>query len=307
MSLLGLFKGKGENGFGYTTTADQVTEGLDLSGKRILITGCNSGIGLESARVLSLRGATILGAGRTREKAEAALAQLPSPTVALECELSDPASVRRCVAAVREQGEPLDAIIANAGIMAVPYAQKHGVEMQLFTNHFGHFILVTELLNQLTDAGRVITLSSAAHKRAPRGGILFDDLSYEKGYSAFQAYSQSKLANLLFTKELAKQFEGSERVAIAVHPGVIATNLGRQMNAVMRAGFAAIGPLFLKTVEQGAATQCFAAVHPEAAAYNGEYLADCRVIRSSALSRKKELAAKLWRVSEELVAGLPAA
>jgi WW domain-containing oxidoreductase len=303
MSLVGLLKGTGGHGFGYDTTAEQVTDGLDLSGRRILITGCNSGIGLESARVLSLRGATVLGAARTREKAAAAMADFATPAVALECELSDPSSVRACVAEARTHGQ-LDAIVANAGIMALPKrSEKYGVELQLFTNHIGHFILVTGLVDRLAENGRAVVVSSRAHRRAPRQGIRLDDLAFERDYSGFRAYGQSKLANLLFARALARRFDGSGRVAIAVHPGVIATNLGRNMNPILRGGFAAIGP-FLKNEAQGAATQVFAAVHPAAAAYNGEYLADCQPARSTPIARDAELGERLWRVSEELIASL---
>jgi WW domain-containing oxidoreductase len=305
MSLIGLLKGKGTNGFGYTSTAEEVSQGLDLTGQRILITGCTSGIGLESARTLSLRGATVLGAGRTREKAEAAMSAFATPTVPLACDLSEPESIRACVDTIRKQGEPIDAIIANAGIMALPRArQKQGVELQLFTNHIGHFLLITALLRQLSKTGRVVMVSSTAHRRVPT--IQFDDLAFTKGYSPFRAYGQSKLANLLFAKELARRFEDSQRVAIAVHPGVIATQLGRHMNAVMQFGLTAIGP-FLKTVEQGAATQVFAAAHPEAAAHNGAYLADCNPAVPTRSARDPELAAKLWRVSEEIAAQFTAA
>jgi WW domain-containing oxidoreductase len=300
MSLYGWFKKKGDNGFGHNSTAEEVTEGQDLAGKRILITGCNSGLGLETARVLGLRGATVLGTARTVEKARAALAGIEG-AVPLECELSDPQSVQRCVEAVRQHGE-LDAIIANAGIMALPKpVRERGVELQLFTNHFGHFQLVTGLLDRLSETGRVVMVSSAAHQGAPKEGIRFDDLGYENGYSPWKAYGQSKLANILFARSLAKRFAGTRRVAVAIHPGVIATNLGRHMGAFVRVVFGALGPLFLKTVEQGAATQCYAAVHPAAAAHNGEYLADCNPAPSTPAAKDDALAERLWKVSEELL------
>lgn len=300
MSLYGWFKNQGKNGFGYNSTAEDVTDGLNLEGKRILITGCNSGLGLETARVLGLRGATILGAARTAHKAREALTGIEG-AVPLECELSDPESVQKCIEAVREHGE-LDAIIANAGIMALPKPEReHDVELQLFTNHFGHFQLVTGLLDRLSATGRVVMVSSSAHKGAPREGIRFDDLAYENGYSPWKAYGQSKLANILFARSLAKRFEGSGRVAVATHPGVIATNLGRHMGALVRVVFGAIGSLFLKTVEQGAATQCYAAVHPDAAAHNGDYLADCNPAPSTAAAKDEQMADRLWQVSNGLL------
>jgi WW domain-containing oxidoreductase len=306
MSLYELFKPKGPSGFGYGSTAEQVTEGLSLEGKTILVTGCNSGLGLEALRVLALRGARVVGTARTLDKAKAACDAVQGKTVPLACELSDPASVRACVEAVKKGGLELDAIICNAGIMALPkLEQAHGLELQFFTNHVGHFILVTGLLDQLADDGRVVMLSSGAHARAPKEGIQFDNLSGEKGYQAWVSYGQSKLANLLFAKELARRFVGTKRTANAVHPGVIKTNLGRHMNPIAALVFGMVGPLLLKSVPQGAATEVYVAVHPAVATTSGAYFADCNVARARADADDTALARKLWEVSEKIVAGLP--
>ena len=273
----------------------------------MLVTGCNSGLGQEAMRVLALRGATVVGSARTMDKARAACGAVQGDTVPVACELSEPASVRASVAAVHEQGKPLHAIIANAGIMALPKAEQlFGYEKQFFTNHVGHFMLVTGLFDLLAPDGRVVMLSSAAHTGAPRVGIEFDNLSGERDYAAWRAYGQAKLANLLFARELARRFQGSDQVANAVHPGVINTNLSRHMNPVARVAFAAAGPLALKTVGQGAATEVWAAVHPGAARINGEYLADCNISTSSRQGQDAVLASKLWDVTEQIVAGLPA-
>ena len=259
-----MFKSKGPSGFGANSTAEEVTAGLSLEGKNVLLTGCNSGLGLEALRVLSQRGARVLGTARTAEKARAAATDVGANRASgFACELADPASVRACVEAVKADGVRLDAIICNAGIMALPRLEKaFGYELQFFTNHIGHFILVTGLLNRLTDSGRVVMLSSAAHTRAPAEEIQFDNLSGERGYSAWTNYGQSKLANLLFAKELARRLKGTSRTSNAVHPGVIATNLSRHMNPIAKALFGAIEPIFLKTPAQGAATEVFVAVHP---------------------------------------------
>jgi NAD(P)-dependent dehydrogenase (short-subunit alcohol dehydrogenase family) len=305
MSLYALFAGKGPSGFGYGSTAEQVTEGLDLKGRHILITGCNSGLGLEAMRVLTLRGATVIGTARTQAKAEAACASVQGSTVALACELGEPSSVRACVEAVKERGLVLDAIIANAGIMALPEnRQLHGWEQQLFVNHLGHFALITGLLEALAEDGRVVMLSSAAHKGAPRQGIEWDNLSGVEGYTPWRSYGQSKLANLLFARELARRFEGTRRVANAVHPGVIATNLGRHMNPLMVGAMSLAKPLMLKTIPQGAATEVWAAVHPDTAEVNGEYLSDCNVAKSSPQGQDLEAAERLWAISEAKVAEL---
>lgn len=305
MSLGALFWGKGKSGFGYGSTAEDVSEGLDLSGRRYLVTGSNSGIGAETARVLALRGATVLCGARSQSKADETAKALSPLAIGVACELSEPASVRACVATVRAQHEPLDGILCNAGIMALPkLEQKHGYELQFFTNHVGHFMLVTGLLEQLTPSGRVVVLSSTAHRNAPRAGIEFDNLSGERGYSAWTAYGQAKLANLLFARELARRLP-STQTANAVHPGVIATNLGRHMPGWMQAITGVMAPVVLKSIPEGAATQTWAAVHPVTAALRGEYLADSNVAIPSAHGRDDALAAKLWVESEKIVAGLP--
>jgi len=307
MSVVEWFKSKGPSGFGYGSTAEQVTSGLSLAGRTVLVTGVNSGLGREALRVLTLRGARVVGTGRTLEKAQGACAAVKGETVPLACELSDPHSVRACAAAVKAAGLRLDAIVANAGIMALPKRwEAFGIELQLFTNHVGHFMLVTGLLDALADDGRVVVLSSEAHRMAPPEGIRFDDLSGERSYSPWIAYGQSKLANLLFAKELARRFAGTRRTANAVHPGVIKTNLSRHMNPVLSAAFAALSGLVFKSAEQGAATEVYVAVHPAVAGTSGEYFADCNVAKPRADADDPALAARLWKVTEEIVARLPA-
>ncbi len=304
MSLYAMFVPNGPSGFGYRSTAEEVSQGLELSGKNVLVTGCNSGLGLETARVLALRGARVLGTARTLEKAKQTLTD--SRAVPLECELSDPRSVYACVEAVRASGLRLDAIIANAGIMALPeLKQAHGIELQLFTNHIGHFLLITGLLDALSDTGRVVMVSSAAHKRAPSAGVELDNLSGERGYQPWRAYGQSKMANLLFAKELARRFADSGRIALALHPGVIATNLTRNVSPLLAQAWAVSGPLALKSLGQGAATQVFAAVHPGAVGLNGAYLSDCNVAKPRADANNADLARRLWEASASIAAGLP--
>ncbi len=307
MSLYQYFTSKGPSGFGYGSTAEEVTEGLSLEGKTYLVTGCNSGLGQEALRVLAMRGARVVGTARSVAKAkEACDAVKGGSTVPLACELADPASVRACVEEVKRLGLKLDGLICNAGIMALPKLEKaFGYELQFFTNHIGHFILVTGLLEQLTDTGRVVMLSSAAHLRAPNGGIQFDNLSGDKGYSAWANYGQSKIANLLFAKELARRFTGTNKTANAVHPGVIHTNLARHMNSVASFVMGLFGPLVLKTVPQGAATEVFVATHPSVKDTSGKYFADCNVASPRKDAEDAELAKKLWEVSEKIVNELP--
>jgi NAD(P)-dependent dehydrogenase (short-subunit alcohol dehydrogenase family) len=306
MSIYEHFTSKGPSGFGYGSTAEQVTEGLSLEGKTMLVTGCNSGLGQEAMRVLALRGARVVGTARTQEKAKAACEAIKGQTVPLACELSDPASVRACVEAVKSQGIKLDAIICNAGIMALPKLEKaYGYELQFFTNHIGHFILVTGLLDQLTEAGRVVMVSSDAHTQAPKGGIQFDNLDGAKGYVDFRAYGQSKIANILFAKELARRFAGTNKTANSLHPGVIQTNLARHVNPFIGFLLAVAQPLLMKSVAQGAATEVYMATSPKLAGVSGQYFASSNVAKPRSDADDEALAKKLWEVSEKIVAELP--
>jgi WW domain-containing oxidoreductase len=274
---------------------------LTLQGKVFLVTGCSSGIGRETARVLALRGARVIGTARTIEKARAACAVLPGEALALACELSDPDSVRACVEAVKRHGLTLSGIVGNAGIMAPPRLElAHGYELQFFTNHCGHFLLVTGLLGALSPAGRVVMVSSAMHRRAPPVGIDFDNLRGERGYRAWEAYGRSKLANVLFAKQLARRFAGTARTANVVHPGVIRTQLQRHMPGPVAKAMSAIAPIALKTVEQGAATQVYVATRPELANANGQYFADCNVAQARPDTDDVRLAEQLWDVSERI-------
>jgi NAD(P)-dependent dehydrogenase (short-subunit alcohol dehydrogenase family) len=305
MSLVSLFKGTGESGFGFASSAEEVTRELNLRGRTVLVTGANSGIGRETVRVLGLRGARVLAAARTEQKAREAVADFPGQFVPLACELSDPASVRACVASAKQHAPALDAVICNAGIMALPKLERaFGYELQFFTNHIGHFLLVTGLLDALAEKARVVIVSSAAHASAPKVGIDFDNLTGEKGYGQWSAYGQAKLANLLFARELAKRLASGGRTANAVHPGVIATNLTRNLPRVAQLAFKAISPFGLKSIAQGAATQTYVATHPRIEGVSGEYFADSNLARSTRVSRDPALAARLWEESERIVAGL---
>ena len=306
MSLLAMIKGnRGATGFGFASTAEDVTEGLDLNGKTILITGVNSGLGQESARVLSMRGAHIIGLARTLFKAQEGCSELAGPSTPVACDLSEPESVRAAVEQIRETGQHIDVLLCNAGIMALPELHKsHEYELQFFTNHVGHFILVTGLLGQLTDNGRVVMLSSAAHTMPYKEGIQFDNLSGNRDYSGFRAYGQSKLANVLFANELTKLFEGTNKTAYSVHPGGIATNLGRHMQGPSTWMFALVGWIGMKNVPQGAATQCYVSVHPDAPQNAGNYFADSNVKAASKHGQNEDIAKKLWQVSAKIIADL---
>jgi len=287
--------------FDASSTAEEVTAGLDLSGTTWLITGCNSGLGHESARVLALRGASIVGLARTKAKADAALAELGIDGVGVACELSDLGSVRAAVEAVSALG-PLDGILANAGIMALPELQQvHGYELQFFTNHVGHHVLITGLLDRLTDTGRVVVLSSGAHYYA-KPGMELENLDGATDYDPWRMYGRSKLANILFTRALSKRLEGTGKTANSLHPGVIDTNLGRHVpdRVEMYESMKDI----LKTVAQGAATQCYVAARPELAGVSGVYFSDCAPAKTLNHAKDDALAEALWERTEAIAAAL---
>jgi NAD(P)-dependent dehydrogenase (short-subunit alcohol dehydrogenase family) len=281
--------------FGSHSTAEEVTEGIDLTGQRWLVTGVSSGLGYETARVLAMRGAHIVGAARTVEKAASALSSLGVEGTPVACELSDLAHVRAAVASVTGQ---LDGIIANAGIMALPtLQQRDGIELQFLTNHVGHFVLVTGLMGQLTAAGRVVVLSSLAHRMAK--GLELDNLSGERDYHPWRMYGRSKMANILFARGLSKRLSQGQ-VANSVHPGVIATNLARHVPNP-EAMFDRMRPQ-MKTIPQGAATQCYVAVRPEISGVTATYYSDCAPAEALPPGEDDEAAEQLWQATMELVA-----
>jgi len=291
--------------FGADSTAEEVTVGLDLSGMTYAITGANSGLGYETMRVLALRGAHVIGIARTLDKAEAACASVQGETTPAFLDLGDFQSVVDCAGTIRDLGVPLDGLICNAGIMALPERELlYGMEKQFVVNHLGHFILVNQLLQTVMAApqGRFVLLSSRAHRAAPDDGIQFDDLAFAQGeYEPWTAYGHSKLANALCSLELAQRLSGTSTTSNSVHPGVINTNLDRHLPWYMRAALSLFGWAFTKSIEEGAATQTYVATSPGLVGVNGYYFADCNPDPGeTAAMQDAAMAARLWQVSEEL-------
>ena len=289
--------------FGAESTAEQVVEGIDLSGKTALITGGNSGLGYETMRVLASRGAHVICAARTLEKAQQACAGIQGRTTPVVIELTDFPSIVAGTDGVKALGIPIDMLILNAGIMALPeLEQVNGLEKQFVTNHLGHFIVGNRLLPQVQAApqGRVVVLSSSGYMWAPEGGIEFDNLSGERDYNPNKMYGQSKLANHLYVRQLAKNLVGTTTTANSVHPGVIMTNLGRSFPKWQQVAAKLIGWTFMKSIEAGTATSCYVATAPALANVSGYYFADCNPEVPGGQMQNDELAARLWQVSEEL-------
>ena len=290
--------------FGRPPTAEEITEGIDLSGKSAVITGVNSGLGAETMRVLALRGAHVYGLARTLEKARKACAAVPGKATAVECELGDWQSVRNCAESIKATGQPIDVLIANAGIMAPKeLVLHHGLEAQFAINHMGHFVLVHHLLEQVrrAEGGRIVLVSSDAHKvfATSKAGIEFDTLDGSSGNRPWRFYGQSKLANVLHAKALAARLEGGAATANALNPGVIKTGLGREAGIANSVAYFLSKPISF-TIPQGAATTCYVATSPELEGVSGQYFARCRRGRNNRLADNAELVERLWSYSEEV-------
>jgi NAD(P)-dependent dehydrogenase (short-subunit alcohol dehydrogenase family) len=317
--------------FGATSTTDNVLAGVDLHGKRILVTGVSAGLGVETARALAARGANVIGAARDLEKAEKAVAQARRDASAaggsielIALDLASLESVRACADKLQAEGKPIDIIIANAGVMATPFGKTaDGFETQFGTNHLGHFVFVNRLASLIPSGGRVIALASSGHRFA---NVDLEDPGFERtAYEPFLAYGRAKTANILFAVAFDQRHRGRGVRAAAVHPGGIQTELGRHMDEsqmiamleVFNNQLAAEGkpPFEFKTIPQGAATSVWAAVVASAEDIGGRYCENCHVgeivaddvvispvsegVRSYALDSAN--AEALWRKSEQMV------
>jgi NAD(P)-dependent dehydrogenase (short-subunit alcohol dehydrogenase family) len=278
--------------FDARSTAEDVTAGIDLSGKTAVVTGCNSGIGYETMRVLALRGAHVIGTARTPAKGREACASIEGLATPATLELTDFDSVVACANEIRAVGVPIDMLILNAGIVLEKLEQVYGLEKQFVVNHLGHFVLTKRLLDlvQAAPQGRVVVVGSRTHLNAPHGGIQFDELSGESWFES--GYEHSKLANGLFSLELARRLRGSPATSNCVHPGGVRTNILRNTSRT--------AANFPKSPEQGAATTCYVATNPALTHVSGEYFADCNPAEQGAHQTDTEMAAKLWEVSTKL-------
>ena len=319
------------NVFGATSTTDDVLSGVNLQGKRILVTGVSAGIGVETARSLAAHGAHVVGAARDLTKAEAATAQVRTEAAEnggsfelVELDLANLKSVRACADELVARGKPFDVVIANAGVMATPFGHTaDGFETQFGTNHLGHFVLINRIAPLMGAGSRLINLSSSGHRFS---NVDLDDPNFERTpYEPFVAYGRSKTANILFAVAFDERRRGRGVRASAVHPGAIQTELGRhldparaqsmieQMNKQLTAEGKA--PFQWKTIPQGAATSVWAGVVAPADEVGGQYCENCHVghvvadeviisaisegIRGYALD--STTAAALWEKSEEMV------
>jgi NAD(P)-dependent dehydrogenase (short-subunit alcohol dehydrogenase family) len=314
--------------FGAKSTTDDVLAGVDLAGKRVLVTGVSAGLGVETARVLAAHGADVVGAARDLAKAQGATAVVREAAAEaggslqlVELDLADLRSVRACADALVADGRAFDLIIANAGVMAPPFGKTaDGFETQFGTNHLGHFVLINRIASLLKPGSRVVSLASAGHRFSD---VNLDDPIFETTeYVPFEAYGRSKTANILFAVEFDRRHKDRGVRATAVHPGGIQTELARHLDPAfiqqwidqLNAQAAAEGapPLEWKTIPQGAATSVWAGVVAPVEDVAGRYCEDCHVaelvddaseirvgVRSYALDPARAQA--LWALSETMV------
>src|SRR6202048_2474965 len=279
--------------FGATSTTDDVLSGVNLKGKRILVTGVSAGLGVETARSLAAHGAHVVGAARDLNKAKTATEQVRNDAAAnggslelVELDLANLKSVRACSDRLLAKAEPFDVVIANAGVMATPFGHTaDGFETQFGTNHLGHFVLVNRIARLIRAGGRLINLSSSGHRYS---NVDLADPSFEHTpYDPFLAYGRSKTANILFAVAFDKRHRGHGVRAAAVHPGGIRTELDRHIDSSrlekiveeinQQLAAQGNGPFQWKTIPQGAATSVWAAVVAPADQIGGRYCANCQV------------------------------
>jgi WW domain-containing oxidoreductase len=293
------------NPFGARSTADQVLAGVDLTAKRFVVTGCNSGLGFETMNALAANGAHVIGLARSLAAAQTACARVGLSCTPMACDLSDLDSVAAAAESIRRLDAPLDAVIANAGIANLPTLQtRYGIEMQFLVNHIGHFALVNQLCDIVRNGtGRIVIVSSnASVKQAPAEGIMFDNLGGQRSYHPFTFYGQSKLAAALFAKELSRRLLGRGIAVNSAHPGA---TKGTRLNQHLRQPLAVIqsvAKLFMRNAQRGAATQALLAASPRVAGISGEYWTDCRITDGHPLLSDRALAKRLWDVSNRIVA-----
>lgn len=278
---------------------------MDLQGKTCVITGATSGIGEATAHDLASRGASLALVCRNREKGEHTLrsirSQAPDADVRLFlADLGSQAEIRRVAEELLSTYPEIHLLVNNAGVVNVGYSEtEDGIETTFAVNHLAYFLLTNLLLDRLRASApaRIVNVASDAHKFVR--AINFDDLGYKNGYSTMRVYGHSKLANVLFTRELARRLDGSGVTANAVHPGAVATGLGANNGWWAQAIMNFVG-LFFKSAEGGAATSLYVATSPEVDGLSGKYFASCKEQPAAAWGRDDEAAARLWAISEEL-------
>ena len=274
-----------------------------LDGKTAIVTGANSGMGMATVEALSDEGAEVIMLCRSKQRGEDALRKLSEKgdreLELILCDLGDFCSIRAFVAEVKEKYGKVDILVNNAGFISLDRQEtKEGLERQFGINHVGHFLLTTELLSVMGKGARIVNVASGAHKV---GNIHFDDINLTKGYNVITAYSQSKIANVLFTRELAARVADKGITVNCCHPGAVATNIGIDRETGFGKTITGMLKPFFLTPAQGAKTAIFLATDKSVETVTGEYFYKCKIAKSSRRSKDMALAKRLFELSEELV------
>jgi len=279
----------------------------EMQNKVVLVTGATNGIGYEAAKVLAGKGATIVGVGRNPQKCADAAQRIKSLTgnarvEFLIADLARQAGVRQVADEFKHKYDRLDVLLNNAGaFFARREESAEGLEMTWALNHLNYFLLTDLLLDVIKASApaRIVNVSSGAHTGAK--SINFDDVEFKHGYSGWTVYSHSKLANVMFTYELARRLAGTQITANALHPGFVATGFGHNNGGLMRTGMNVVQKIAAKTPEEGAATSIYLASSPAVEGVTGKYFSDSKETRSSAVSYDVAAQQRLWQLSEEMV------
>lgn len=281
-------------------------EASRMQGKTVLVTGATQGIGYEAARAIARMGARVILTARDRTRGERAASTISAEAGAsvelVLCDLSSMASIRAAAAEVRERATQLHVLLNNAGALYLERRESvDGLELTFATNHLGYFLL-TRLLQDLLEQSapaRIVNVASAAHRVARRGPS-FDDLERRRGYSGFRVYGETKLMNILFTRELARRLAGTRVTANSLHPGVIASGFGTNNRGVLGWLMRHATRYIFATPEEGAATSIYLCTSPEVEGVTGKYFASCREVRPRPQAEDDQAARRLWELSERL-------
>ena len=274
-----------------------------LSNKLAIVTGANSGMGMATVEALSDAGAKVIMLCRSEKRGTEAYQKLMEKKdrqiELMFCDLGDYSSIRSFASKVKEKYERIDILVNNAGFISLDRQEtKEGLERQFGINHIGHFLLTTELLDIMGEGSRIVVVASGAHKA---GIIHFDDINLNHGYNVVKAYSQSKLANVLFTKELSKRVRDRGITVNCCHPGAVATNMGVSRETGFGKTITGLLRPFFQTPAEGARTAIFLATDDSVKNITGGYFYKCKIAKSSKRSNDPELAEKLYKFSEELI------
>jgi WW domain-containing oxidoreductase len=289
---------------GSRSTADQVLAGVDLTRKRVLVTGCNEEIGFETMNALAANGAHVFGLANSLASAKNACDQIGPRATPVECDHADLDSVAAAVETIRGLQVSLDAIVTNAEVASPSTLRtRYGIELQFLYNYIGHFSLVNQLLDLIRNGtGRIVIVSSSASiTQVPPEGIMFDNLDGHRFYDPMTFYGQSKFAVALYAKELSRRLRRRAIAVNSLHPGATrSAGLRRDLLLPLRVMRSTV-QLFMKSASQGAATGALLAASPCVAGITGEYWSDCQVAKGNPLLNNPALAKRLWEVSMQIV------